>query len=72
MRTHCYYVDVHNFDVISFVQILGRLGIRFEVSDEWYFIGPNEPDKKQWYRTFKVYTTKKVWMDICREANITK
>lgn len=72
MKTNCYYVDVESFNVISFVRILGKLGIRFSMSDEWYFVDHVEPDKKHWYRTFKVYTTKKVWMDICKEANITK
>ena len=61
-------VTVESGCVVSFVRVLGSYGVRFEMSDEWYNVDQIDPNSKRWYRTFKVYATKKQMETIIKEA----
>lgn len=65
-------VTVESGCVVNFVRVLGRHGVRFEMSDEWYTIDSIDPKTKHWYRTFKVYTKKKHMQEIIGETNRVK
>lgn len=52
-----YEVTVESGCAMGFVKILGEHAVRFDVSNEWFVVDPNETDKKTWYRTFRIYTT---------------
>jgi hypothetical protein len=50
-------VDSHS--IIDFVRVLGRLGLKFDVSDERCVTDKNDPDKKSRHRMFVVHATSK-------------
>ena len=59
MLTKTYETNVESGNVVQFVRILGKIGVRFKMSDEWFVADNLDPAKKTWYRTFRIYATKK-------------
>ncbi len=68
MFTKKYEVIVESRNVVRFVRILGKFGVRFEMGDEWDSGDQLDPRKKTWYRTFRIYTTAKQMDRIYKEA----
>ena len=72
MRANTYDMTVESGNVVGFVRILGKYGIRFDMGDEWNLVDNIDPTKKRWYRTFRLYTSKKQMKIICNEAYAIK
>lgn len=72
MLTKTYETNVESGNVVQFVRILGKIGLRFKMSDEWYVADDLDPAKKIWYRTFRIYATKKQLKLIQNELNKIK
>lgn len=51
--------EVNSHEVIDFVRLLGRFGLRFQISDEYYVFDDIDPNKKERFRRFTVFGTKK-------------
>lgn len=68
MFTKKWSVVVEDTSVVSYVRILGKYGVQFEMSDEWYIDDQIDPNHKHWYRTFGIYATKKTMTAIDRET----
>lgn len=49
--------EVSSHDVIDFLRLLGRFGLKFEFSDEYYTIDELDPNRKQRWRMFIVKGT---------------
>lgn len=62
-----YDIIVESRNVVRFVRILGKFGVRFEMGDEWNSGDQLDPGKKTWYRSFRIYTTAKKMDRICKE-----
>lgn len=50
--------EIDNHEVMDFVRLLGRFGMKFKVSDEYEVIGQDEKTKTR-RRAFIVYGTRK-------------
>lgn len=48
--------EIESDEVMDFVRLIGRFGLKFKVSDEYYVDNP-EKNTKDWYRRFVVYGT---------------
>lgn len=48
--------EIESQEVMDFVRLIGRFGLKFKVSDE-YFVENAEKNTKDWYRRFIVYGT---------------
>lgn len=55
--------EVNSHDVIDFLRLLGRFGLRFEFSDEYWTVDELDPDRKQRWRMFWVKGTRKQLRD---------
>jgi hypothetical protein len=49
--------EVSSHDVIDFLRLLGRFGLKFEFSDEYYTVDELDPRHKQRWRLFIVKGT---------------
>lgn len=49
--------EVNSNDVMDVVRLLGRFGLRFEFSDEYWAIDEQNPNHKQLRRRFRVKGT---------------
>lgn len=72
MFTNTYETNVESGNVVRFVRILGKIGVRFKMSDEWFVTDDLDPAKKTWCRTFRIYATKKQLKLIQSELNKIK
>ena len=72
MHTKIYETNVESGNVVQFVRILGKIGIRFKMSDEWCVTDDLDPAKKIWFRTFRIYATKKQLKLIQNEVDKVK
>jgi hypothetical protein len=72
MFINTYETNVESGNVVQFVRILGKIGLRFKMSDEWCVTDNLDPVKKIWYRTFRIYATKKQLKLIQNELNKIK
>lgn len=72
MLTKLYELTVESGNVVRFVRILGKFGVRFEMGDEWFIIDQLDPANKIWYRTFRIHTTKKQMKFIYNEIKKIK
>lgn len=52
-------LEVSSYEVVDIVRLLGRFGFRFEISDEYCKVDDLDPDRKRWFRRFKIYGRKK-------------
>jgi hypothetical protein len=62
---------VESYQVIDFVRLLGRIGLRFSMSDEFSNVDELNPDKKVWYRKFTVYGRRKDMDKLFFAVNMT-
>ena len=51
--------EINSHDVIDFLRLLGRFGLKFEFSDEYYTIDELDPNRKKRWRMFIVKGTRK-------------
>jgi hypothetical protein len=51
--------EINSHDVIDFLRLLGRFGLKFEFSDEYWTIDELDPDRKKRWRRFVVEGTRK-------------
>ena len=72
MFTNVCETNVESGNVVQFVRILGKFGVRFKMSDEWFVADDLDPAKKTWCRTFRIYATKKQLNLIRNELNKIK
>lgn len=52
-------IRIGSQDVIDFVRLLGRFGLKFEFSDEYSIVDDIDPDRKLRWRRFYVYGTRR-------------
>ena len=52
-------LEVNSHEVVDIVRLLGRFGFKFEISDEYCKVDDLDPDRKRWYRRFKIYGRKR-------------
>ena len=52
-------MEVNSHEVIDVVRLLGSLGLRFEISDEYSKVDDLDPTRKIRYRQFVVYGNRK-------------
>lgn len=62
--------EVSSHDVIDFLRLLGRFGLEFEFSDEYWTIDELDPDRKQRWRRFTVKGTRKQLKDFLTARDI--
>ena len=72
MFTKKYDITVESGNVVRFVRILGKVGVRFEMGDEWYVVDKIDPNTKVWHRTFRVHATNKQMKIIYHEVRKIK
>lgn len=51
--------EVNSHEVIDVVRLLGRFGLRFEISDEYSRVDDLDPNRKVRFRLFTIYGTRK-------------
>jgi hypothetical protein len=59
MFTYETKMEVNSHEVIDVVRLLGSLGLRFEISNEYSRGDALEPNRKVCFRRFVVYGTRK-------------
>lgn len=52
-------LEVNSQEVVDIVRLLGRFGFKFEISDEYCKVDDLDPNRKRWFRRFKIYGRKK-------------
>ena len=70
MFTKKYEFTVETHQVIDFVRLLGRIGLKFDMSDERCTVDNLDPAKKFRYRTFNVYGKKNEMVKLFDALNI--
>lgn len=68
MKTYFYDFIVRSYNLVDFLQVLGKFGVRFELSDVWNVVDQTDPNKKNWYRAVRVHATKKLIKEIYGET----
>ena len=51
--------EVNSHEVIDVVRLLGRFGLRFEISDEYSKVDDLDPNRKVRFRRFVIYGNRK-------------
>lgn len=62
--------EINSYEVIDFVRLLGRFGLRFEFSDEYCIVDELDPSQKQRWRMFVVRGTRKQLRDFYQARDI--
>ena len=70
MFTKKYDFTVETDQVINFVRLLGRIGVKFEMSDEKSTVDRLDPTERFRYRQFKVYAKKNDIAKVFEALNI--
>lgn len=65
-----YRRDIDSFEVMDFVRILGRFGMKFTVSNERYIADDTYPNRRRSVRTFHIYTTRRQYRKFCEAIDI--
>lgn len=64
-------LQVNSKDVVNFVRLLGRFGMRFEISNEYCKADDLDPSRKNWFRRFVIYGTRRKLTKFCGAINIS-
>lgn len=59
MFTYEMKIEVNSHEVIDVVRLLGSLGLRFEISDEYSRVDDLDPNRKVRFRRFVIYGSRK-------------
>ena len=59
MLTRTEEFNIGSFYFADFMRILGRIGVQFDVSDEYYTVDRIDPKRKHYYRTITVHASRK-------------
>lgn len=62
--------EINSAEVIDFVRLLGRFGLKFKVSDEYYIETGENMYAKEYYRRFVVYGTRRQLGDFLEAREI--
>ena len=52
-------MEVNSHEVVDVVRLLGLLGLRFEISDEYCKVDDLDPSRKMRFRQFTVYGSRR-------------
>lgn len=63
-------MEVNAHEVIRFVRLLGHFGLRFEISDEYCKHDDLDTSRKERFRMFIIYGTKKQLAEFDNARNI--
>jgi hypothetical protein len=63
-------VEVNSHEVIDIVRLLGHFGLKFEVSDEYCRATDPISNRKEWFRTFVIYGTRKQLAEFCNARQL--
>ena len=79
MFTRKYEFKIGNNYVLNFVRLLGRVGVKFEISnlrcdvrDDHFGVDGMDVEQKSYYRLFRVYATKRQIEKLRETTNILK
>lgn len=72
MFTHCKKIEVDSREVVEVVRLLGRLGLRFGISDEYCKVDDLDPKHKVWFRKFSIYGRKRQLKRFSAARNIIR
>lgn len=62
--------NIDTFYFADFMRLLGRIGVKFDVSDEYYSIDRVDPKRKHYYRTVTVHANRKQLSELYAVGNI--
>jgi hypothetical protein len=65
-----YECKIGEMEALDFVRILGKYGMRFEVSDQYFEVDPKDPNHKLGFRTIKFWASKKQAIDIVEQFRL--
>ena len=58
-NTYVKKLEVNSQEVIDIVRLLGYFGLKFDVGDEYFKVNEDDPQRKEWFRQFTIYGTRK-------------
>lgn len=70
MFTRTEEFTVGNFYFADFMRLLGRVGVKFDVSDEYYTVDRVDPKRKHYYRTITVRASRKKLSELYEAGSI--
>lgn len=62
--------DVASSEVIDFVRLLGRFGMKFQISEEYMYVDDKDPNRKHYFRRFYVFGTRREFNDFFEARDI--
>lgn len=62
--------EVAEMEAINVCRIIGKYGLRFEISKLHSIVRPDDDSRKLYYRVFTVYATKRQAYELYEELNI--
>lgn len=63
-------MEVNAHEVIDIVRLLGRYGLKFDISDEYYRVDDLDTTRKERFRLFVIYGTRKQLAEFLNARNI--
>ena len=69
-NNHKKKLEVSAHDVIDIVRLLGHIGMRFEFTDEYVKVSDTESTRKERYRMFIIYGSRKQLAEFNNLRNI--
>lgn len=71
MFTYRKKFNINSHEVIDFVRLLGRVGVKFQISDEMAFVeDEGDATRKTYFRRFYVYGTRRQFGELSEARDI--